>query len=102
MELDVHSKAQSLLLEFVRQSVVASGGATLAHEYAAGVVALLRQLCVCFSPAGDIALRGESDAAERAEAAGEAARDAWEYAVDEVWDREAVKHESFRLRRRSQ
>lgn len=32
-------------------------------------------------PAGDIALRGESDAAERAEAAEAAACDAWEHAV---------------------
>ena len=60
------------------------------------------------TPAGDIALRGESDAAECAEEAKEAkeaARDAWEHAVDEAWpawEREAVEHEGFRPRRRSQ
>ena len=90
-------KAQSLLFEFSRQSVVASSGVTLAPEYAADVVALLRQLCVSVTPAGDIALRAESDAAERAEKAEEAARDAWEHTVDKAWEREAVEHEGFRL-----
>ena len=82
LELGVRAKAQSLLFEFSRQSVVASSGVTLSPEYAADVVALLRQLYACVTPAGDIALRGESDAAERAEAAEEAARDAWEHAVE--------------------
>ena len=80
---------------------MASAGVTLSPEYTADVVALLRQLCVSVTPAGDIALRGESDAAERAEAAEEAARDAWEHAVDEAWEREAVEHEGFRPRRSS-
>ena len=99
LELGVRSKAQSLLREFSRQSVVVSNKVTLSPEYAADVVALLRQLCVSVTPAGDIALHGESDAAERAEAAEAAARDAWEHAVDEAWEREAVEHEGFRPRR---
>ena len=88
MVLGVRSKAQSLLRQCSRQSVVASAGVTLAPEYAADVVALLRHLCVSVTPAGDIALRGVSDAAERA--------------VDEAYEREAVEHEGFRPRRASQ
>jgi len=99
LELGAGAKAQSLLREFSRQSVVASAGVTLSPEYAADVIALLRQLCACVTPAGDIALHGESDAVERAEAAAEAARDACEHAVDEAWGREAVEHEGFRPRR---
>lgn len=94
-------KTQSLLCEFSGQAVMVapSAGVTLSPEYAADVVALLRQLCVCITPAGDIALSGESDAADRAEAAEEAARDAWEHAVDEAYERESIKHEGFRPRR---
>ena len=69
---------------------------SLSVKYAADVVALLRQLCECVTPAGDIALRGDSDAAEAAE---EDARDAWEHAVEEAYEREAVEHEGFRPRR---
>ncbi len=67
----------------------------------ADIVALLRQLCECVTPAGDVALRGDSDAAEAraAEAAEEEARDAWEHAVEEAYEREAVEHEGFRPRR---
>ena len=102
LELGVRAKAQLLLREFSRQSVVASAGVTLSPEYAADMVALLQQLCACVTPAGDIALRGDSDAANAAEAAEDAARDAWEHAVDEAWEREAVEHEGFRPRRSSQ
>ena len=65
-----------------------TGSVSLSVEYAADVVALLRQLCVCVTPAGDIALRCE-----------DAARGAWEHAVDEAYEREAVEHEGFRPRR---
>lgn len=44
-------------------------GMTLSHELAADLVTLLRKLCACVTPAGDIALRGDSDAVERAEEA---------------------------------
>ena len=99
LELGVRAKAQLLLREFSRQSVVASAGVTLSPEYAADMVALLQQLCACVTPAGDIALRGDSDAANAAEAAEDAARDTWEHAVDEAYEREAVEHEGFRPRR---
>ena len=72
---------------------------TLSPKYAADVIALLRQLCDRVTPAGDIALRGDGDAAYRAGEAAEAARDAWEHAVDEAYEREAVEHEGFRPRR---
>lgn len=65
------------------------------------MVALLRQLCDCVTPAGDIALHGDSDTANHAEAVEEAARDAWEHAVDVAYEREAVEHEGFRPRRAS-
>lgn len=95
LERRVRSKAQSLLRG-------ASSGMTLSPTYATNVVALLRHLCACVTPAGDFALRGESDAANHAEAAEEAAREASEHAVDEAREREAVEHEGFRPRRASE